>query len=425
MKIQHFSQNITPFAGIFFVNEVFETSGLNQLIDSQLGMRTSTCGYRYSDIIRNYNNIFYCGGDCAEDIQSHIRQDLKNIPGNRVCSADTLLRGIKELATESETFVSKSQKSYTFNRNQKLNDLNLKVLLHTKQLEKGKSYDFDYDNQIISTDKYDAKTTYKKTKGYCPGIATIGDNVVYVEGRDGNANVKFEQAETLKNAYNLLLNNEIYVNRSRMDAGSYSKEIVDVVAKYSKLFYIRANKSENVELQIGNIDNWKTVEINNKLYEVASVPFTQFFEEHGYRLVVMREKTNDKQLNLFTGDSFKYRCILTNDWENTEEYIIKYYNARGSNERLLDAMNNDFGWKHLPCSFMNENTAFMILTAIMKNIYNYIVKKVSKQFECIQATTRMKRFRFRYITVAGKWINSGRQWILKLYTDRYYRKIAV
>ena len=111
MKIQQISQNITPFAGISFINEEFKTSGLNQLIDNHLGIRPSTRGYRYSDIIRNYNHLFYCGGDCAEDIQQHLGKDLSSIPGNRVCSADTLLRGIKELTVENETFVSRQGKT--------------------------------------------------------------------------------------------------------------------------------------------------------------------------------------------------------------------------------------------------------------------------------------------------------------------------
>ena len=116
--------------------------------------------------------------------------------------------------------------------------LNIKSLILTKQLVKNTYYDFDYDNQIIATEKYDAKLTYKHVKGYCPGVATIGNKIVYIENRDGNANVKFEQASTLERAYKLLNDNDIEVNRSRMDA--YSKDIIKVVASNSKLFYIKS-----------------------------------------------------------------------------------------------------------------------------------------------------------------------------------------
>ena len=135
-----------------------------------------------------------------------------------------------------------------------MNDLNIKSLLLTKQLKKNRLYDFDYDNQIIAHNKYDAKHTYKKTTGYFPGIATIADKIVYIENRDGNANVKTGQTETLNRAYKLLDNNKIKVNRSRMDAGSYSKEIIDTVAKNSRLFYIRANRCTAMTKQISEIN---------------------------------------------------------------------------------------------------------------------------------------------------------------------------
>lgn len=425
MKVQKISTNVSPFAGISFVNNSFNETGISQLIDNELGTRVKTIGFSYSDIIKNQFNIFYSGGDCAEDIQTHLGKHLKSIPGNHVPSADTILRGIKELSTQNTSFTSNQGKTYDFNINTKLNLLNIKSLLLTRQLKKDTYYDFDYDNQIIATEKYDTKHTYKHTKGYFPGVATIGNKIVYIENRDGNANVKLEQASTLSRAYNLLKENGIKINRSRMDAGSYSKDIINEVASNSKLFYIRANKCAELFRQIIEIEKWETVEINYKIYEVASISFTQFFEEENYRLVIMREKSDDNQIDMFTGDTYIYRSILTNDWQSTEKEVIEYYNQRGSSEKLFDVMNNDFGWKHLPCSFMNENTVYLIIMAMAKNFYNYFVEKVAKYFEDILPTTRLKRFIFRFISVAGKWIYTGRQWVLKLFTDKPYEALVV
>ncbi|MDY6994626.1 MAG: IS1380 family transposase [Pseudomonadota bacterium] len=423
INVQKFSKTVNPFSGISFVNNAFDQIGVNQLIDSELGDRVQLFGYQYSDIIRNLANVFLCGGDCIEDISGNLGNHLKSIPNNNVPSPDTVSRGIRELSTENTAYTSDSGKSYNFNTNKKLNLLNIKLLKLTRQLTESEDYDFDYDNQIVANKKYDAEKTYKKNKGYFPGIATIGDKVVYIENRDGNANVKFKQAETLKRAYGLLSSEGININRSRMDAGSYSKEIIDVVDKNSKLFYIRANKSENLFEKIKEVTNWQNVEINYKEYEVASIKFTQFYKERNYRLVIMREKTDGMQFDLFTGDNFKYRTILTNDLESTEQEVIEYYNQRGSSEKIFDVMNNDFGWKHLPASFLNENGAFMIITAMIKNFYNYFVKIVSSVFEGINHTTRLKRFVFRFITVAGKWVYQSRQWILKLFTDQPYEKL--
>jgi hypothetical protein len=224
-KIQKISKNITPFAGSFFVNEAFNQCGLSKLIDDKLGRRTLT-GYQYSEIFRNYALIFFCGGHCAEDIHTYLRPTLESIPDNQVPSPDALLRAMQELSTANTTIVSKAGKACRFNINEQLNDLNIKSLLLTKQLKGGRYYDFDYDNQIIAHKKWDAKKTYKKTTGYCPGVASIGDKIVYIENRDGNAQIKLSQAETLSRVYQLLRDNGIGINRSRMDAGSYAKDII-------------------------------------------------------------------------------------------------------------------------------------------------------------------------------------------------------
>ena len=424
MKIQNFKTSVSPFAGNSIVNYHFNKSGMSQLIDNELGIRVKYSGYQYSEIFRNLTNIYLSGGNAIEDINTHFRDYLKGIPNNNVPSADTVLRAFKELATKNTSYISDSNISYNFNINDKLNRLNIRSLKLNNQLKSGKSYDFDYDNQINANNKWDAKRTYKKNKGYLPGIATIGNKIVAIENRDGNANVKFKQEDTLERFYTLLESEGITTNRSRMDAGSYSKKIIDVVDKHSNLFYIRANKSTNLFEQINNISNWKTVEINFKNYEVASIPFTQFFENRNYRLVIMREKSTDTQLNIFTKDNYIYRSILTNDHESTEKQVIEYYNARGTCEKIFDEMNNDFGWKHLPFSFLNENCSFMIITAMIKNFYNYFVTIVAKVFDNIESTTRIKRFVFRFITVAGRWVYQGREWILKLFTSQpYYRLI--
>ncbi len=74
---------------------------------------------------------------------------------------------------------------------------------------------------------------------------------------------------------------------------------------------------------------------------------------------------------MFSGDAFVYRSILTNDGQSTEKQVIEFYSQWCRSEKLFDVMNHDFGWKHLPCSFMYENTAFLIITAMAKNFYNY------------------------------------------------------
>ena len=167
------------------------------MIDSHLGLRSTLTGYQYSEIIRAIFSVFCCGGDSMEDLNLYLKDVLAERPHTRVPSADTVLRGIEELATENISYTAeKTGNVYDFNTAERFNQLLIKLLLATGQLAEGGEYDVDFDHQFLEAEKYDSKRTYKGFDGYSPGVFTIGGLIAYLENRDGNANVRFMQAET-------------------------------------------------------------------------------------------------------------------------------------------------------------------------------------------------------------------------------------
>lgn len=102
---------------------------------------------------------------------------------------------------------------YDFNTAEKLNQLLIKLLLATGQLAEGGEYDVDFDHQFLEADKYDSKRTYKGFNGYSPGVFTIGGLIAYLENRDGNANVRFMQAETHRRFFEMMRSFGIHVRR--------------------------------------------------------------------------------------------------------------------------------------------------------------------------------------------------------------------
>ena len=128
MKITTSSENIQAFGGLNFISNEFNSLGLSQLIDNQLGGRGTFAQFSYSDIIKNYWLLAFAGGDCAEDIQTHLKTELCSTTGTNVCSADTLLRAQKELATSTKTIFSKNNIENQINTNDTLNELNIKLL---------------------------------------------------------------------------------------------------------------------------------------------------------------------------------------------------------------------------------------------------------------------------------------------------------
>ena len=112
--------------------------------------------------------------------------------------------------------------------------------------------------------------------------------------------------------------------------------------------------------------------------------------------------------------------------ELTEKDIITFYNERGASEKNFDIQNNDFGWSHLPFSFMAENMVFMMVTAMLKNFYLYLVRHISDKVKPLKKTSRLKAFILHFVSVPAKWVRTGRQNVLNLYTNKtYYTEVFI
>ena len=412
-KIQIKSEKLSPFGGIFSIMEQFDST-LSSVIDSTLGMRCRLYGYQYSEIIRSLMSVYFCGGSCIEDVTSHLMYHLSLHPTLRTCSADTILRGKKERTQDNIFYTSDTGKTYDFNTADKLNTLLLNCLLATGQLKEGEGYDVDFDHQFIEAEKFDAKPTYKKFLGYRPGVAVIGDMIVGIENSDGNTNVRFHQKDTLRRFFERFEQKGLIVNRFRADCGSCSEEIVEEVGKHCKTFYIRANRSSSLYDDIFALRGWKKEEFNGIEFELVSI-LVEKWKGKAYRLVIQRQKRMDGVLDLWEGE-YTYRCILTNDYESSMREIVEFYNLRGGKERIFDDMNNGFGWDRLPKSFMAENTVFLLLTALIRNFYRFIMERLDVTKFGLKVTSRIKAFVFRFISVPAKWIKTSRQHVLNIYT---------
>ena len=109
-----------------------------------------------------------------------------------------------------------------------------------------------------------------------------------------------------------------------------------------------------------------------------------------YRLVIQRQKRMDGVQDLWEGE-YTYRCILTNDYESSTREIVEFYNLRGGKERIFDDMNNG-------------------------KFYKAIIHRLDVKRFGLNATSRIKAFVFRFISVPAKWIRTSRRYVLNIYT---------
>ena len=113
---------------------------------------------------------------------------------------------------------------------------------------------------------------------------------------------------------------------------------------------------------------------------------------------------------------YTYRCILTNDYESSEKEIVDFYNLRGRKERIYDDMNNGFGWTSLPKTCMGENTGILLLLALIRNFYKFIMARLDVKRFGLKATSRIKTFGFKFISVPAKWVRTSRKYVLNIYS---------
>lgn len=425
------SSHISPFGGLNFVLQEFENKQIGQLLQAHLPKLPAQCKYSWKDLLYSFWSIYFCGGDCIEDISLNLKGHLKDNPFFKVPSPDRILDRFKELSQTKDLFtLPRGTSLHQFSLHPFLNGLNLKLLC-SLNFNKEALHTLDYDNTLIFNNKSDSLSTYKRAFGYCPGVGIIGNQIVYIENRNGNSAAKDLQFETLTRMFRELEKQQIKINSFRADGASYQFNIVDFISQRVNTFFIRAVMSSALAQQISTIQNWETVVLGNETAyrgEITYTPFTNIAlkkkQKHKlkeYRLVVTKIKRHDHQINAFTNEAYNYSAVLTNDWKKTKNQIAEFYNQRGAIEKEFDVLKNDFGWNNLPFSKLEQNTVFLIFTAICRNLYYYIITEFSKKVKHLKPNFRIKKFIFRFITISAKWIKSARQQKLRIYGNLHFK----
>lgn len=423
------SNSISAFGGINFVFNHLNSLNVNKIISKNLPELNPNSRYSWTDIFYSLLSIYFCGGDCVEDIHTNLKSHFDKNPFVKLPSPDTILKRMSELATEKENCKTpRGTVTHEFSVNDLLYNLNLSILSKLGVL-KTEELTLDYDNTIIFNEKSDSKMTYKRDYGYQPGVCTINEeHILYVENRNGNSDAKSFQIDTLKRMFVALEKAKTSkVKHFRADAASYQHDVIELLNEKSKFFYIGCRNSY-VEKYFTKVEQWTTTQDNFGEVQVGSVMITPFFSQaknkkvkpKEYRLLVKRRPSKDGQFNLITQDAYDYRAILTNNLSMTDTEVASFYARRGNMERQFDILKNDFGWNNLPFSTLNKNLVFLYLTAICRNLYANVVNFFAKKCQTIRPTFRIKKFIFRFIVLPAKWVVRSRQKKLIVYNTNFH-----
>ena len=423
MKSQN--EHIGTFGGISFVIAALNRLNIPELFQSRLGKRAKQARYQYGDVFLGWIYANLCGAERLEDITTEgIYNAFAEIPAARLCSPDQVSRIFRKFATKDEVHTSKASGiTHYFNRNELMNDLLIELCKRLELLKEDESYMLDYDGTTIPVEKFDCKHTYKGFLGYSPAVSMINKIPVCIEARNGNTPAAYRIKEALEDVFARLDKHNIKIHAIRMDAASYQKEIIFMLDRLSKKFFIRVANTEDMTDEF-RITQWKKTLIHGREEEIGSVEFYPFDDKNLYRFVITRFNKS-KEPGVI---EYQYRGIITNEMEKVKgstEYVVSdldvvnIYDQRGESENNFRDLLYDFNWKRVPFSDMNSNLVFMYVSAMAKCVYQYIIAQFSACTPFLKYNYRLKNFVARFIRpVQIEWIEHKKGWKIRLMNYR-------
>lgn len=421
------TSQVNSFGGISFVMAKMRQLGIAELFDAMLGNRVPQARYSYSDVLLGWMYCNLCGAKRIEDIYTeNLHGAFKAIPIANLCSPDSVARIFKRFATPTQKHINKDSKiEHEFNTNSMLNDLLLRFSKTLGVLNETDTYLIDYDATTVPAEKFDAKVTYKQFRGYSPGVSFAGKIPVFIEGRNGNSPAAYKVTEALQEMYARLKSHGINTWGIRMDAASYQQDVIELLDSLEQKFFIRVANTEEM-LSDFKIAKWQTIEIHKRTEEIGSAVFQPFKNKPPYRLVILRLDKNPTVPPRENPD-YLYRAIITNDMETYRDVngisqyvrsdldVVKLYDQRGDAENNFRDLLNDFNWKRVPFSFLNENMVFMYVSAMAKCLFEYLIRQFSEHTNALKDKFKLKKFVAYFIRrVSVLWSLDGEDWSFEL-----------
>ena len=231
---------LTSRGGLLAIATLMEKLNLTNLIDKHFVLPKSNRGFNPSVFLNSLILMQHEGGIRLDDIK-YLKKDaaitkllgLKNIP-----QPDSIGNWLRRTGLAGVNAIS----------------LINKELCHIA-LKGTKYITLDIDASEITSNKKDAKKTYKFNEGYMPMVGHIAEinHVIETDFREGNVSPKTDNLEFIKKCVN---NFPIGVTLKylRIDCAGYQKSIIKYCDEKNIQFAIRAIMSKKLRTYFNTLD---------------------------------------------------------------------------------------------------------------------------------------------------------------------------
>lgn len=419
MQVQQKATHIQSFGGLNFMNDYLNKHCFSDIVLYHLGPRSILARYSYDDLLRQLFFITAIGGDTLDE-SGVLKEQLYNHPDLTIASADTIEYAFQELRQKNKEIVAASGACHQINEHRGFNNLLVTLCSKLHLLDSRQSYMMDYDGHITENSKADNAFTYKETEGYYPVICSINKLPVYMQNRNGNTPESYGQQAIIKAAVDNCRQKGIHINAFRADACCYEKSTIEYLESENITYYIRAENCLRLLDALADEPDWQPAKIGFRKVEVCSIE-EKILGQEKYRRIVAYRYRQKGQLTIGDFNGYRYYAIVTADKEKSPLECIQTYNQRGCDgEHHFEEFDYDFNWNKLPFDNMEMNTIYMYAMLVAYLLFNAIKKVYAQKLSFVKETMRIKNFILHFVTLPAKWIKTGRQWVLRIFTTKDY-----
>jgi len=395
-KLSRTKDEITARSGLALYSEFLRAFGIKGLVEKFMPPSGSNRGYPAYCYIEPILLMLTGGGKTIEDLR-----EIHN---------DTALRkltGMEKMPSPSTVgdWLRRQGNSEGLQALKKVIDITTKKALSK---DKRKEYTLYSDPTIIESEKYDAKRTYRGTKGYRPIIATLDEIPLIISHSFRQGNETGQVIEVIKKAYELLPEGK-KISLACLDSEFYNTEVIEYLREKDTKFCIVVDKTSSVRDLIKRIKHWEPFKDRDGIQtekQIGETVHTMNRLGFSFRLVVLRWKP--KQRDLFSGE-YCYHCIAT-DLEYSAEEVVHRYNERANIELEIRELKNGFGMDWIPTGDYGANSFWFSLGVLAYN--SFVIQKIFI-FPQFQDKT-VKTLRWIFYEVAGKVVEHARKLYLKI-----------
>jgi Transposase DDE domain group 1 len=399
VKFNTSAQSLTSFSGLRFVFDL--AVKLDLIRDLQnLTVKKRRRGIPIEDFVLSMASNFLIGGDSLSDLKVLREEDVTR----KLCYG---------LQVPAPTTAGERLRTFSLGHVRQTETTNGNLVGNVMDRVGGsKPMTIDADSSIFEVHGYlkeGARYGYSGVRGLHPLMAFVHEErlLLGIRLRSGNKSSAHGATSFLKTALKPLpADREV---RLRMDAGFYSREIESFCVEGKLKFSISAKLTSRLREAIAALPEtaWQSYPWEENA-EWAEMSYRPQNWSRPYRLLVKRTPWFEKEQRVI-GEHFHTPVITS--LTGAGSALIRYHLARGGMENYIEEFKNGIGAAHLPSQKFLANWAWLLIAGLAYNLaqaFKLLLLPTNEQ------TDQLKKLRLRWFNVAGKWIRTGRRWILSL-----------